>query len=102
MTGTLRNTALYLCAWLICAAAAPSLYAAAPPAPPAPPAAPAAPAVPAAPAPPPVHSDKHTPDWFDAAAAPKWTGALDGCGKRHRALVVYSLTYYSSTGDAAA
>jgi membrane-bound lytic murein transglycosylase MltF len=83
MTGTMRNTALYLCAWLICAAAAPSVYAAA---------APAAPP----PQPPPVHSDKHTPEWFDAAAAQKWTGDLDGMVKKRfiRALVVYSPTYY--------
>ncbi len=83
MAGTMRNTALYLCAWLICAAAAPAAYAAATPAPP-------------PPQPPPVHSDKHTPEWFDDAVAQKWTGDLDGMVKKRaiRALVVYSPTYY--------
>jgi membrane-bound lytic murein transglycosylase MltF len=83
MAGTMRNTALYLCAWLICAAAAPAAYAAAAPAPP-------------PPQPPPIHSDKHTPEWFDDAVARKWTGDFDGMVKRRyiRALVVYSPTYY--------
>src|SRR5271170_7784108 len=74
----MKKTALFLCAWLGCAAAATPVYAA------------------EGSAPPPAHSTKHTPSWFDDAVSRKWTGDLDGMVKKGfiRALVVYSPTYY--------